>query len=99
MSPRTGPAAGAANDHLPERPALPQPAFRTPATRHSYFRLPDDFPDWPISRAVAKRARVPLLNVLGLVLQLECLANRSRPRGSVAVMNVTIIAASLTHDA
>ena len=68
----------------------------SPKLRHyAWCRLSNDFPDLPIWRAVAQRARVPVHQVIAVVLRLECLANKSVPRGFIADMSVPEFAASL----
>lgn len=63
--------------------------------RYGWCRLDNDFPDLPIWRAVAARTNVRVHQVVAVVLRLECLANRSDPRGSVADMSVPEFAAAL----
>lgn len=79
-------------DHKSPAPA---PASRQRAPRFSWCKVPNEFPDYPVLRAAALLARVPVHQVVAVALRLECLANGSDPRGSVADMNVTEFAASL----
>lgn len=79
----------------PGRPPELKPQKVRKRLRWEWCRLQNDFPDWPIWRVVSKRANAPLAQVIAFVLRLECLANRSTPRGSVADFSVDEFAASL----
>jgi len=76
-------------------PPTPQPPKRTRAPRFEWCKVPNGFPDYPVLRAAALIARAPVHQVVSVALRLECLANASEPRGSVADMSVPEFAASL----
>jgi hypothetical protein len=61
--------------------------------RPRYCRLPPDFPDWTLWRAVARRAKANLGEVLATVLRIECHAARND--GSIGDMRTPIFAAAL----
>lgn len=77
---------------LPPRPESPKPPK---LRRYEWCRLRNEFPDLPIWRAVSQRASVRVHQVVAVALRLECLANRSVPRGSVADMSIAEFAAAL----
>ena len=71
-------------------------ASRPPrAPRFSWCKIPNEFADYPVLRAAALLARVPVHQVIAVALRIECLANASTPRGSVADFSVTEFAAAL----
>lgn len=76
----------------PSRPAAPRPER---APHFPWCKIPNEFPDYPVLRAAALIAKVPVHQVVAIALRLECLANASVPRGSVADFSVTEFAASL----
>ena len=78
----------------PKGPPAASP-YRNGALRFSWCKIPNEFPDHPLLRAAALKARVPVHQVVAVALRMECLANGSVPRGSVADFNVTEFAASL----
>lgn len=63
--------------------------------RYSWCKIPNEFPDYPALRAAALVAKVPVHQVVAVALRLECLANASTPRGSVADFSAIEFAAAL----
>jgi hypothetical protein len=79
-----------------QKPPPPRaPPERERPRRFFWCKIPNEFPDHPLLRAAALKARVPVHQAVAVALRLDCLANASEPRGSVADMNVTEFAASL----
>ncbi len=72
-------------------------AFATPPKLRTFewCRLRNDFPAKTLWRTVARRIKLPVHQVLSVVVCLECLANASDPRGSVADLCVADVATAL----
>ncbi|MGH6875943.1 MAG: hypothetical protein ACREHV_01055 [Rhizomicrobium sp.] len=77
-------------DHRPPMPPRPQRG-----QRFTWCKIPNDFCNYPVLRAAAMKAKAPVHQVVSVALFLECLANASEPRGSVADFSVAECAASL----
>lgn len=73
------------------RPFLQAPKLRA----FEWCRLRNDFPAKTLWRTVARRTKVPVHQVLSIVVCLECLANASEPRGSIADLSVADVATAL----
>lgn len=65
------------------------------APRFTWCKIPNEFADYPALRAAALVANVPVHQVVAVALRLECLANASSPRGSVADFSAIEFAAAL----
>jgi hypothetical protein len=72
--------------------AVPVPKKRR---RYVWTRINNDFPDLAIWRAAASIAKARVHQVVAVALRLDCVANKSVPRGSVADMSVPEFAAAL----
>lgn len=73
------------------RPFPQAPKLRT----FEWCRLRNDFPAKTLWRTVSRRIKLPVHQVLSVVVCLECLANASDPRGSVADLSVADVATAL----
>lgn len=80
-----------AGDAVPDLAALKRAHHR----KYEWCRLRNDFTDLPVWRAVARRCKIPVHQVVAIALRLEGLANKSVPRGNVADMSVPEFAAAL----
>jgi hypothetical protein len=80
-----------------ERP--PTPPLRPRHRRYEWCWLRNDFRGQPLWTAVAQATGLHVNHVRCVVLRLECLANKSIPRGSVADMSIVEFAAALALDA
>lgn len=75
--------------------ALDAAAIKARHRKYHWCRLLNDFPYRPLWRAVSRRTKVPVHQVVVVALCLECLANESEPRGSIASLSVAELAAAL----
>jgi hypothetical protein len=67
--------------------------------RYAWVRIDNDFPDQALFRAAAKLADARVHQVVAVALRMNCIANESNPRGSIADMNFVEFAAALQLNA